>query len=685
MTAFTPAYAAPEQRTGGLITTATDVYALGILLGELVTGQRLTGSSGRTPSSQITGDERPGILPAAAPMTRRALRGDLDNIVMKAIAPEPERRYASAGALAEDIERMLQGRPVKAHPPSRAYRTRKFIQRHRAGVAAAAAFALGIMIAFAFIVRQERIARHEAIRANTMRDFMFSAFAEAEPSIPREGSPRVTEVVRQAIAKAQGDTQINAAARTELLNQLSSVLRLQGQIADAEQSARWNYEHAVRELGEREPLALAAGRELGRCLMFQGDYAGARAMVNALIARLPADEVGLHAELLVDSAEIATKEHNKDLALRDGSEALRLARDSGSDEGLGFALSTMGNVQLAANDPQGAVRTYAELVALNERRFGPQHVKLATAHAGASRAWRRLGNLEAAEREIRAALVIDATALPKDDYRHANHLNALTMVLRAKRDFPAALEAAEEGLRINRHAFGDDNPEVANDLSNIGKLQLRMDNPAAAASALRESLAIYVARYGAEDHNTAGARADYGVALAESGDWAGGEAEVRHAIASLEAAKKPDLDEIAGTYEKLVQIQLDHGEASAALPLLDRLDAVLRRMSAPGADWTGRSALLHGSTLLAMQDPQHAMPLLRDADAALNSATNPDPQLRIETSLLLAKAAMATGDAAAAKTYADSGLAQLAALRSPPRSSQQLGDEVRTAIATSGP
>src|SRR5580765_5957289 len=145
MAAFTPAYAAPEQRFGGLVTTATDVYALGILLGELVTGQRLTGGSGRTPSSQITGEEGPGVLPAPPPLTRRALRGDLDNIVLKAIELEPERRYASAGAFADDIERMLNGRPVAAHPPSRLYRAGKFVRRHRGGVAATAIFALGIL------------------------------------------------------------------------------------------------------------------------------------------------------------------------------------------------------------------------------------------------------------------------------------------------------------------------------------------------------------------------------------------------------------------------------------------------------------------------------------------------------------------------------------------------------------
>jgi tRNA A-37 threonylcarbamoyl transferase component Bud32 len=677
MAAFTPAYAAPEQRFGGLVTTATDVYALGILLGELVTGQRLAGGSGRTPSSQITGNEGPGVLPAPPPLTRRALRGDLDNIVLKAIELEPERRYASAGAFADDIERMLNGRPVAAHPPSRRYRAGKFVRRHRSGVAATAIFALGILAALGLALWQGRIARHEAIRANAMRDFMFSAFSEAEPSVPREGAPRITEVVEQAIAKARGDAKMNPEVRTELLTQLGAVLTARGRIADAQQAMQSNYDQARRDLGARDPLTLAAGRELARCLMLSGDYAGSGHLVDSLIARVPATETALRAQLLLDSAEIATKQHDEERAVRDGGDGLRLARVSGDDGQIEYALSTMGNVQLSAHDLAGAARTYQELLVRYERHYGPQHVKVALAHDALSRVWRRGGDLEAAERESHAALDIDAGALPKDDWRHARHLNGLTMVLLASRDFAGALEAAQESLRIDRVAFGNEHPEVANDLHNIAMLHVRLENYPAAVAAMRETLDLAVARYGPENPETAVDRANYGAALAHSGEWATGEAEVRHAVASLEAAQKPDPDEIASTYEKLARLKLDHDEAGAVLPLIDRIDALVAQIRAPGTYWDGRSALLRGGTLVALDEPQQALPLLRDADATLRKSRDADPQLRIEASLLLAKAAQATGDSAAAKTCADAGLAQLAALRNPPQRLLRLGEEVR--------
>jgi len=679
MTAFTPAYAAPEQRTGGLITTATDVYALGILLGELVTGQRLTGGSGRTPSSQITGDEAPGVLPAPPPLTRRALRGDIDNIVLKAITLEPERRYASAGALADDVERMLDGRPVAAHPPSRWYRARKFVQRHRAGVVATALVLLALIAAFGIAVVQGNAARRAAERADAMRDFMFTAFSEAEPSVPREGPPRITEVVEQAIAKARGDAGMNAGVRTELLTELAAVLRARGRVADAREAIQWNYDQARHAFGEDDRLTLAAGRELGRCLMLSGDFEGARKLVDALIARTPVAERAFRAQLLLDSAELATKQHDAARAVRDGEDGLRLAR-RGDDDEIAYALSTIGNVQLSANDLGGAAQTYQELLARDERRHGARHVKLATVHAALSRVLRRLGDLDAAEREIRAALDIDAETLPKDDWRHANHLNALTMVLRAKREFPAALESAKEGLRVNRIAFGNDHPEVANDLSNVGMIELRMENYAAAVGPLREALDLAVARYGAERYETAGWRADYGFALAHAGDWSAGEAELRHALDLLERAPKAKPSDIAATYEKLVRVELDRGEPGQALPLLDRIEAILATLPAPEAYWTGRAALLRGATLVALRDLQAALPLLRQADSAQRQSADPDAQLRIETSLLLAKAAQMAGDDASAKASFGEASVQFAALRHAPPSLQRLADDVRSRL-----
>jgi serine/threonine-protein kinase len=117
----------------------------------------------------------------------------IDNIVLKAIEAEPERRYASAGAFADDIVRMLDGRPVAAHPPSRAYRARKFVQRHRGGVAATFLFLLALVAAFGIALWQAKVARdaahtagREAARANATKDFLLRVFRASDPRVAQD-------------------------------------------------------------------------------------------------------------------------------------------------------------------------------------------------------------------------------------------------------------------------------------------------------------------------------------------------------------------------------------------------------------------------------------------------------------------------------------------------------------------
>ena len=180
--AFTPAYAAPEQLTGHGLTTATDVYGLGALIFEVLSGIDL---------AQFAA---PGaVLPAPSSVAtdahaRRALAGDLDRIVAKSMHPDPARRYETAAALADDIERYLAGRPVLATPDSVGYRVRKFLQRHRAASAIAAA-ALLLMAGFVWrldVERQRALAaearaQREARSAVMARNFLVSVFAAATP------------------------------------------------------------------------------------------------------------------------------------------------------------------------------------------------------------------------------------------------------------------------------------------------------------------------------------------------------------------------------------------------------------------------------------------------------------------------------------------------------------------------
>jgi serine/threonine-protein kinase len=668
LSSFTPAYAAPEQRRGAPVTTATDVYSLGVLLGELVTGQRVNDGSSRSPSGQVSATTEPGVLPAPASVTRRQLRGDLDNIVMKAVADEPERRYVSAGALADDIARFLDQRPVSAHPPSHRYRMRKFVERHRGAVALSALFALGLVAALAVALWQGGVARHAALRADAMRDFMISAFSEAEPSTPRAGPPPITDVVEQAIVKARADANMNPGVRAELVAELGAVLTAQGRIAPAREVLQWNYDNARRAFGDDARETIMAGHRLAAAMTIAGDFPDARTLIDTLLAHAGAADAKLDVALRLDSTRLATKQHELKRASADGDDALARARRIGSDDLLAEALDEYGNLQLAGGDTAKATNAWEELLAIDGRRYGPSHVEMAETHANLSRAYRRDGRLDEAEQHIRAALAIDAAALPPDHWRRSNHVNALMMVQLQKRDFPAALGSAEESLRIDRIAYGDDgeHPEVANDLNSVGMLSALAEDFAGAVAPLRESLALCETKYGPEHYETAVTRANYGVVLARSGHVADGEAEIGHAIASLEKSAERDPDEEAATWEKLARIRLDRSDAKAALIAIDRIDALLATMTPPSSYWDGRAAALRADAWLKSGRAADALALLEPARRAIEASAHPDRVLAVEVPLLQANAALALGRREEAASVAKTALAALAVLQNPP-------------------
>lgn len=204
---YTPAYAAPEQRSGGVITTATDVYAMGVILGELLTGKRFNSEITTTPSLQIDDEAtEEGVLPAPPARLRQLIKGDIDNILLKALAEDPNKRYSSAAAFADDLRCALDGRPVAAHPPSHWYRVRKFVSRHKISVGLVSALSLGIIatsiISVWFAISAER-ARERA-------ELSFSASVRAVNDLTqdlaknlREARGVRAETVASVLQKAQ--------------------------------------------------------------------------------------------------------------------------------------------------------------------------------------------------------------------------------------------------------------------------------------------------------------------------------------------------------------------------------------------------------------------------------------------------------------------------------------------------
>jgi serine/threonine-protein kinase len=231
--ALTPEYAAPEQVRGEPVTTATDVYSLGVVLYELLTGQRPYAFTRHTPAEveRVVCEEEPErpsavVTPAsergspgrpiASEALRRRLAGDLDAVVLKALRKEPAARYTTADALLEDVQRHLGGLPVSAHAPTLGYRVGKFVRRHRWGAAAAAAFTLLLLGATTVTAVQSRRIRHqaealaverdrargEAEKATRVTDFLLSLFEANDPEVARGDTLTAGDLMARGLREA---------------------------------------------------------------------------------------------------------------------------------------------------------------------------------------------------------------------------------------------------------------------------------------------------------------------------------------------------------------------------------------------------------------------------------------------------------------------------------------------------
>lgn len=239
--ALTLAYAAPEQLKGGTITTATDVYALGTILYELLVGVRPSDTRpGATPQppSHVAGStqETMGAKRASTPdRLRRRLGGDLDNICLKALELDPARRYPTAGDLLEDLRRHRRGLPVEARPYTFAYRTSRFVARHRAGVVGAAAAVLLLFGTVAWytarLTEERNLARQEAEQSAAVTRYYTSVFEEISPLRVRLSSarePTVGELLDVAVEQA-AVLEPYPAAHARVLTNLALNFRTRGE------------------------------------------------------------------------------------------------------------------------------------------------------------------------------------------------------------------------------------------------------------------------------------------------------------------------------------------------------------------------------------------------------------------------------------------------------------------------
>jgi serine/threonine-protein kinase len=535
---MTPESASPEQIRGEPITTATDIYSLGVLLYSLLTGHRPYRTAGKTPldleraiceqepekpSAVIDRGEELGaehsITPRSVSETRestpeklrRRLAGDLDNIVLMALRKEPERRYSSVEQFSEDLRRHLEGLPVKAHPDSWRYRTGKFVRRRRAGAAAAALILLLLIGGIVATSWQARVARAERDRAqvekakaNRINAFLqdmlsFSSPGYASSNSRKDPDAKVSEVVAAAVRRAESELADQPEVLAEMQRTIGELYYAQGRYDQAEPILRAALEKYSRLYGPDRPETVQASNVLANVLLKKGSTTEAESLFRRDIdierkqAQLGHPDVSAMAHALGDYGSLLDQKADK-AAEAYLKEALQYASQLTGKDRIYVAMldNDLGDVAYRRGDLKESERL--NRAAIDEYRKLPEgtYVEMAATLSNLGAVLIKEGKLGEAEPFVREGLQLRQKLLGDSHPDTAMSFFRLSDLLYKKADYQGAESAARESAQVFSRAFAQpkDNVYFANPLLELGLILNKTGRSREAETYLRQALEI---------------------------------------------------------------------------------------------------------------------------------------------------------------------------------------------------
>ncbi len=461
---MTPQYASPEQVTGGTITTASDIYQLGVLLFELLTGTR-------PPSARDGELSRPSHVAGLPSQRQRRLEGDLDTIVLKATRREPPERYATAEQLADDVRRHLDGLPVLARPASAGYQVRKFIGRHRAATGAALVSVLALAGFSLAMGVQRRRTEAERVRAEQVSDLLVEIFAGADPTVAQGATITVNQVLDRGAERVRRDSATDPSVRVRLLTVIAA---------------------AYENLGR-----------LDRAVELQGD-----AVLAARGGLPPLDPMRLRA--LRRSATLLAKSGARERAYPLAEEVVAASRNLGARRAaeLALALQALGFTHHQAGDYQTAERHYLEALAIHRSLKVPVAADVEGLLTNLGYVAQNRGDLEKEEAYFREVLDRRRARLGAEHSLAAKSMLDLSRVLAQRNKLDEAEPLVREATAIQRRVFAGPNSDLIQGMTSMARVLARRNQIAAAESSQREALALTRQLYGDSSGSTAVAIAD---------------------------------------------------------------------------------------------------------------------------------------------------------------------------------
>ena len=521
MKLMTPGYASPEQVKGETITTASDVYSLGVILYELLTGHRPYRIAGRSPhevlrvvceeepvkpSLAVTrieakngGDDERAVTPETVSRTRndqperlrRRLSGDLDNIVLTALRKEAQRRYSSVEQFSADIRRHLDGLPVTASPDTFAYLAKKFVRRRRALVAAATLVALSLLIGIVVAMRQAAIARQERDNAhainNLFRDFLLKGHIKG----PNARFMEVFDELRKQIVE---DTKSPREFRNDVNFTLGQILIQRGQYNAAEPHIRAVRELSLELFGETHQRSINSIYHLGLIGRHQGNREAAVEMVRQAIemSRLHHPESGALPYMLLDLGGMLGNQGKVEEAEKLLLEAReRFLKMEGTDNRYAAAnvLCNLGNLRLEYGELDRAEKYYLEF--LEQVRGMPAKYQANEAPFRLGVIAYHRGDYRKAEKLIEEAEQMFSQRLDGNHPQIADFLHYLSVIHCQWKNYQRAEAEARRALDIRRRHRKPSESYTVVALGQLSKVLISAGQIKKAAPYLKEAMEAF--------------------------------------------------------------------------------------------------------------------------------------------------------------------------------------------------
>jgi serine/threonine protein kinase/tetratricopeptide (TPR) repeat protein len=631
---MTPAYAAPEQIRGDRVGIHTDVYSLGVVLFELLTGQLPFDLSNLTPAEAATviTEHDPGKPSTVArmagfqanrPPLRKAAWADLDVLCLTAMHKDPQRRYRSVEALIRDVDHYLNAEPLEARPDTLSYRTGKFVRRHSRAVTAAALVFVVIVGLVAFftwrLTKARNAALAEAAKTQRVQQFMMNLFQGGDEAVGPAADMKVLTMVDRGVQQAQA-LSTDPKVQAELYLTLGSIYQKLGKLDQAESLLR-------QALAQRQTLFGPDSAEVAESLVALGQLRAEQAHMDEAeqMVRQGLEMTKRHlppnhpavAKGTAALGKILEDRGQYDQSIQVLNEAVRLQSASGvATPDLAASLSELANSHFYAGHYDISDSLNRRVLEMHRSLYGEHHPLVADTLINLGEIQVQAGHYEQAEQFDRQALEITESWYGHDHPETASAMTILGRVLVYEKHYDDADNFLQQALAVQERVYGPVHPRVASVLNDLGKVAQNRGNLDESEADFRRMAEIYRTVYHDHHYLIAVALSNLGSVYLEKKQYARAEESFRDVIKRFTETLSADHVNTGIARTKLGKtLLLERRYAEAEVESRAGYEILVKQM-APNVSWLARSRQDLVEEYDALNQPEKAAKFRSELSAA---------------------------------------------------------------------